>query len=1476
MPMKFKLLPLIICCILSSSTLNAQDLRYRIQHITSDNGLSQNFIDCIFQDSRGFMWFGTRDGLNRFDGYSFVVYKSTDGSGNDISDNFVQTIKEDKYGNLWIGTRFGLNRFDYNTNKFTKFIHQSNNQQSISSNWINDIMLDSKGNLWISTQDGGLDFLDLKELKKETPRFKHHQYDKNNPYSLVSNTVTSVMEESENKLWIGTEGGLCIMDVKTGKCERFTTSLDNNSLSSSNIRIIYKASDKQIWIGTEAGLNLYLPKEKKFKRYLAGINGQGNGLRNGSIQAIIEDKMNHLLIGTLGGLHQLDKSNDQFYFFPVSTSDDFSLNNEFVNSLFCGENGVVWIGTEKGGINKFNVYQKNFYLFSNEYKKKPALNCLIANSIYEDQHNLWIGTAGGGLNRYDKANHQFQYFKNSSSAGSITHNFVSALKGDVDGNLWVGTWGGGLNKLDTKKSNYTFKSYLTNPNPGSQINNIFISSMTFDDLGMLWIAGGSIEILDPKTDKSFHVNASPSPLSSMSGVGCMMFDRKNNLWCGSVDGLYKVKLGKSYQINERIKNSKLELIKHDPNIPNTISNNYITCIYEDLKGDLWFGTYGKGINKLTGFDEKTQTYRFTNYTQKDGLSNNVIYGILEDEEGNLWVSTDKGLSKFNPKQKVFRNYYVFDGLQGNQFYWSAYFKNANGQMYFGGTNGVSFFSPKEILENKEMPNVVITDLKIFNKSVITDSTYKSKLETSLAATKQIELSYKENMVSIEFAALNYDQPEKTEYAYKMEGVDKDWVIVNSNRRFANYTNLKGGKYIFKVKATNSDGIWSEKPHELVIVVSPPFWKTVWFELLASLFAASAVFLFFTYRTNALKKQTKRLEILVERRTHQIEKQKAALESRTEELQLANTLLEEHNDLIEEQKAELEANNNQIASQRDELMELNKKVKMVSQMKVEFFTNISHEFRTPLTLILGPLDKVLANYPHEDETKGHLTLIKRNTQRLLHLVNELMDFRKIETKKMELILSEDDIVSFVQNMAKGFNQLAELRKINYVFQSEIDKLIVQFDFMKIEKIVFNLISNAFKFTPNMGNITISLVKRTFTDSKPAFGYTYGRMTEGTSYIGISVKDNGIGMDEQHLEHILKKFYRVNSPEVASIVGSGIGLSLTKNLVKIHQGFMGVNSKKDVGSEFSVFLPINLEAASNFTLDQNLNYQPQQLKAQVQFLTEEISQANPTSEINESNKKAGSAKILVVEDNLDLRTFIVKHLETTYKVLEASNGEEGFKLALEKTPDLILSDIMMPVMNGVEMCSKLKKDLNTCHIPVVLLTAKSDKETQLLSFETGADDYVPKPFDIQILEAKILSLIKNRRELRKSFIANVNLSAQKVVTNSTDEAFLQKAINVVQENLMDPNFGVQHLIDKMCVSHSLLHKKLVNLTNQSAVDFITSIRLNQSIQLMKTQNMSLSEIAFKVGFNDPKYFSRCFKKFFGKSPSEYISKNSLSDI
>ena len=1473
--MKFKLLPILFFFFLTKQIVLSQDIRYRIQHITSDNGLSQNFIECIFQDSRGFMWFGTRDGLNRYDGYSFVVYKTTDGTGNDISDNFIQSIKEDRHGNLWIGTRFGLNRFDFNSNKFTRFINQTNDPQTISSNWVNDIMVDKKGNLWIGTQDGGLEYLDVQELNKEKPKFAHRKTDSRSSNSLINNTVTTILEDDKGKIWTGTEGGVCILNRQSNTWERFSAEAnDASSLSNNSVHVIHQTKNKEIWIGTEAGLNLFLPSQKRFKQYLVASNKE-NGLKNGSIQTIIEDKTNKLLIGTLGGLHQLNRETDGFYFFPVNVNDDYSLNNEFVNSLFCSENGVVWIGTEKGGINKFNVFQKNFYLLSNDFNGHKGLNCLIANSIYEDQQHLWIGTAGGGLNRYDKSKQQFSYFKNTPQAGSISHNFISALKGDVEGNLWIGTWGGGLCKLDTKRSGTTFKTYF-NAASNKGVTTKFISSLAFDDLGMLWMGGSALEVLDPKTENNYHLNTNPSRYSNIPGIGCMLFDRKGNLWCGTITGLYKISLGKSYQISERIKNANIELIQHDPNINNSLSTNYITCIYEDLKGELWFGTYGKGLNKLIGYDTKTQSYQFTNYTQKDGLSNNVIYGIIEDEEGNLWVSTDKGLSKFDPKQKVFHNYYVFDGLQGNQFYWSAFYKNAKGQMYFGGTNGVSYFNPKEIVESKDLPQVVITDFKIFNRSVVSDSIYRSKLSESLTSTKHIELSYKENMVSIEFAALGYDQPEKTEYAYKMEGIDKDWVYVNSTRRFANYTNLKGGKYIFKVKATNCDGIWNEKATEISIDVDPPFWKTIWFELLVSITAAGLIVVYLQVRTNSLKKQTKKLETQVLRRTQQIQQQKEDLQSRSEELQQANTQLEEHNQLIEEQKAELEANNHQIASQRDELIELNKKVKLVSQMKVEFFTNISHEFRTPLTLILGPLEKVLANYQQEDDTKSNLMLIKRNTQRLLHLVNELMDFRKIETKKMDLVLVEDDIVSFVHIMAKGFNQMAELRKIDFKFESKLDKMIVQFDFMKIEKIVYNLISNAFKFTPNNGSIHVSIEHKTPSSESKYFAYTYGRINEGTEYIDITVKDTGIGMDEQHLQHILKKFYRVNSTEVASVVGSGIGLSLTKNLVKLHNGFLGVNSKKNKGSEFSVFLPVRQHQMVEHPLDHSYSYQPDELKAQVDFLMEEMIAANKSIETTEQSKKNGGARVLVVEDNLDLRTFIVKHLEANFKVLEAANGEEGLKIAIEKTPELIISDIMMPVMNGVEMCSKLKKDLNTCHIPVILLTAKNDKETQLLGYETGADDYIPKPFDIQILEARISSFIKNRRELRKSFIANVNLSAEKVVTNSTDEAFLQKAINVVKENLMDPNFGVQHLIDKMCVSHSLLHKKLVSLTNQSAVDFITSIRLNQSIQLMKSQNMSLSEIAFKVGFNDPKYFSRCFKKFFGKSPSEYASTNLLSDI
>jgi ligand-binding sensor domain-containing protein/signal transduction histidine kinase/CheY-like chemotaxis protein/AraC-like DNA-binding protein len=1470
----FKLFASIVLCAILNFCINsvsAQSVRQRIDHISTEDGLSQNFIDCILQDSRGFLWFGTWEGLNRYDGYNFKAYKSS-ASQNSLSNNLIHSLTEDRAGNLWVGTRNGLNHYDFKKNIFTRFLHDSLNPKSICDNWITVVMIDKKGSLWVGTQNNGLDRIEFTADGKAFRKITHFTHNNATNNSLSGNTIMSLYEDKSGNIWVGTSQGLNLFNKISETFTPYQYRIGNTeSLSNNEVRCIFEDQYHQLWVGTASGLNCFNAARQTFKSYFTEATNT-NTLSHNTVVAITETKNGDLLIGTLGGLCQFNYRSNDFYRYHTKVNDIYSLNNEFINCIYSDRTGIVWIGTEKGGINKLNLNQKQFLSFAHNPNNTNSLSQNIVNSIYEDEQSLWIGTAGGGLNKFNKSTGRFTCFQNKAGIkNSLSLNFVSAIYRDKSSKLWVATWGGGLNLMLDENAG-KFKAF-TNATTSGLLSSDFISSIHEDDFGHIWIGTSTgLDVMDTKTQTIYHIPLTENKNEGQTAVGCIWLDKSYNMWIGCVNGLCRLMFSKEALSKACPKPQSYFFYSAENRQATTLSGSYIISMLEDKNGAMWFSSLGNGLNKLTKLDDKKKTAEFEHISEVNGLANNVIYGILEDDRDNLWLSTDRGLSRYNYQKKTFRNYYETDGLLSNQFYWSSAFKNRNGRMYFGGMNGLNCFYPQDISDNYHKPGVVITDFKIFNKTLDVDSTEDAKLKQNIVLTKEISLNYDENVFSLDFAALSYEQPEKNMYAYKLEGVDKDWVYVPANRRFVSYTNLKGGQYIFKVKAANSDGIWNEEPTVLKIIVHPPFYATTWFRVFLVVLIVSLTIAYFQVRTARLRHQKKVLEIQVRNRTAQIEEQKEELSAQKEDLLAKNSLLERRNEQIENQKLLLEEQNAKIAAQRDELIHLNKKVKHISQIKLQFYTNISHEFRTPLTLILGPLDKLLSHFGSDDQARSHLLLIKKNAQRLLHLINELMEFRKIQTRKMELYLAHQNISKFVENVAMAFQDLAVRRNIDYRISTTNPELEMAFDRKKIEDILYNLISNAFKFSKDQSIVEVMSQVVNFTESEIAnqYQYFYGRPNHEKTYFEISIGDGGIGIAQEQLQNIFKKFYRVRSAEMNNVIGSGIGLALTQDLIKVHNGIIAVNSEIGKGSVFHVFLPIETELPENVNAEIADEYNFDNLKTQVGLLLDDIQpdeKKDKTENISDLAIKEGT--LLIVEDNIELREFMADHLSTNYKVFEAGDGKEGYRMAVSLMPTVIISDIMMPEMDGIQMCQKLKNDLSTSHIPIVLLTAKSDKDSQIAGFESGADGYMAKPFDVQVLEARIKNLIESRRRLRKLFLASSEPNPQEVSPSSTDERFLQKAIEFVKENIANPNFGAQELVDKMCVSKSLLHKKLTALTNQSAVDFITTIRLNKSVQLMRTRNYNISELAFQVGFNDPKYFGRIFKKHFGKTPTEYAA-------
>lgn len=1462
------------------STLTAQKSIIRFKHYTTDEGLSQNMVDCIMKDSRGFIWVGTWNGLNRFDGYNFTVYKENSQDKKTISNNFVYDLCEDKFGNIWIGTNNGLNNYLYAENQFINYSEAGKKYTSPSK--INALLCDKQGFIWVGTSQG-LDKIEVKDAKGEISNIIHYSL-KN---GLSSNHIQSLNEDTSGNIWIGTLNGLNILNPQNNKISKYINSPTNpNSLSNNDIRTVYYDKNGYAWVGTSYGLNRIEISSNKITRYYLEPSNPFSLLHN-TVRSITKDYKGQLIIGTLGGLSIFNQSKNIFENYHYRLNNIYGLNSDFVNCLYSDNEGNVWIGTENGGINLYNVFQKQFEFFENEPGNPNSISHNTINSILDDGKYIWIGTAGGGLNKYEKETGKYKHYRNLANNNStISSDFITALFKDEEENLWIGSWGSGLNKLTSpniasgKFSRYSF------PASSSETNSLdFISSILNHSENKMWIGTlGGLILYDRKTGQ-YEPFEAKNPEIKISQVGYLEYDTENNLWIGTITGLYKVVKNKE---KVEAKGCEVEFYHNIKGDKTSIRGDYVISIHCDKKRRMWFGTYGNGLNLFIDPKKSGEKGSFTSFTEADGLSNNVVYSILEDNAGNLWLSTDNGLSKFNPETKTFKNYYKTDGLQSNQFYWAANFKNKDGKMYFGTMKGLSAFYPDSIKDINFAPRTIITDFKIYNQSVKVGEKYNGKivLSQSITNSKKIKLSYKSNEFTFEFSALLYNQPENIKYMYKLEGFDKQWVYVNSDRRFASYTNLRGGEYTFMVRAVNDTKNIKEEPYKIKVVIVPPFWETWWFVLIIIILITTSVISFYRYRIYSLKRQTKKLEVLVEQRTAKIEEQKEKLVLQANELKDSNLQLEKRKELIEGQKEQLEIQNIEILNQRDKLIELNKKVQIANQQQLNFFTHISHEFRTPLTLIIAPTEQILKETT-DSTVKSKMNLIYKNAQRLLHLINQLMEVRKVETGKTELKTTKDDIVKFTEGISLSFVSLANQRQILYQVESAKKQLDVYFDHEIVENILYNILSNAFKYTPEKGKITLSIStsngKQDTKDDVSIIDRHFYKHLNIAEYVKIEVQDSGIGIASNQIKEVFRRFYRIHSHESAKVTGSGIGLYLTKELVKTHKGLLYINSKTGVGTTIKILLPLGSNHLISQEIKTGSNSVGKGSSLQAEMLNEQLSATEPPIQTSPETKNITSIRekqelekslVLVVDDDIDLCNFIADSLKESFRVIKAYNGKEGIEQARLHTPDVIISDVMMPETDGLELCSRIKSELETSHIPVILFTARSEAENYIEGLDSGADDYISKPFNIRIIEAKIKSLIENRKKLKNLFTGSLIPVPREITTTRSDEVFLNKAIKLVEENIANPDWSVQDMASQLFISRSLLHKKLTAIVDQSAVDFITAIRLKKSALLMHQNTLNISEVAYSVGFNDPKYFSKCFKKHFGKTPTEYANSKFIS--
>jgi ligand-binding sensor domain-containing protein/signal transduction histidine kinase/DNA-binding response OmpR family regulator len=1356
-----------------------QDLRFN--HITTENGLSKSSVTCILQDKQGFIWVGTFNGLNRYDGYNFAVYQYNQNDQRSLSHNYISSILEDDKGQLWVGTSDGLNCYDRLSDSFKRYRYDKNKPGNISDNQIEVIFQDKSNQLWVGTRNKGLNL-----FNPQTETFIHYYSQKDNSNSLSSNFIQTIFEDSKGNLWIGHRNGAVDLFDKKGK-KFIRLSFNGKPLSYFAIRSIAESPDGNIWLGTQGigVIRIKYENGKVFvvKQYLH-TQGQQNSIAGNIILSLMVDRHGKLWIGTEDeGLDVLDIQHEKFYSYKTDPLNHSSINNNSIYTIYEDSIGNIWIGTFAGGLNLVTEGRAYFQYVRHLPGNANSLSNNNINGFWEDSDgNLWIATNGGGLELFDRKNKKFIHY---SSNSAITADVILSLYEDSDQNLWVGTWANGLYKFNRKTKQIT---QYTKEKNGLGDNNIF--QIVEGQKGELWLCTfwGGLTRFDVKTQSSQVYNTDNSKISD-NDLRAITKDYQGNLWIGNDVGLDFfnpiTKEFKSY--------------KHRENDNNSISKGFVSYVFESRDLTLWICTTS-GLNK---FDRKKKS--FVHYNTKQGLPNDEIMCIIEDNRGYLWISTNKGISRFDPKAGTFRNYDVSDGLQGNEYNTRSGLKTKKGEIVFGGVNGFNIFQPENIKDNPFIPPVIINDLKIFNKSVAIGEK-DSPLEKNITETREIVFQYWQSVFSFSFVALNYVCPEKNKYAYMMEGFDRGWNYVGSSRT-ATYTNLDPGSYTFKVKATNNDGLWNEKGTSIKVIIEPPFWKTWWAYFIETILVFLIIYFIADYYISRQR--------------------------------LRNSLKMEHLEL--------------------------EKMYELDQMKTQFFSNISHEFHSPMTLILSPLEKLISS-SIDEKIKNSLMLILRNAKRLQRMTSQLKDLNKLDTGDLRLSLSKGDLIRFIKEICHSFQDYAKDHHIDFHFESNKEQCLAWFDSDKLDKIIYNLLSNAFKFTPDGKNIEVTISVVDLSSEK----ISDDEKEKPAQYVEIKVKDTGIGIPQDKIDLIFKRFYHLEDYDGRHFEGSGVGLAFVIELLKIYKGEISVESVEGKGTTFTIQIPIDEHYLEEHQLVSKFKISSGAKQAAL-ITGASLDADNP--EIKKNKVKSSDVSVvLIVEDDQEIRNYIKKSFEINYRVHEAEDGSEGFETAVQIIPDLIVTDIKMREVDGITLCKQLKNDERTSHIPIIMLTSYSSKEYEIRGLAEGADAYLTKPFNIDVLEAHIVNLLESRKKLQEKFSSEFVLGPSKIPLTNIDEKFLNQLTEIVEKHMSDNKFNADILSEKIGLSRMQLYRKLRGLTNQTVHEFIRNIRLKRAVQLLELKRMTITEVAYEVGFNDLTYFARCFRKQYDKSPSEYVSNKS----
>lgn len=1309
----------------------------------------------------------------------------------------IYSIGEDSNGFIWFGTLHGLYR--YNTVAVQKFMHNPKDSTSIPGNSIRTIFCDASGNLWIGTSRGVCVY-DKSQDQFITKKLQ----DKSG--EMLGQDVREIFQSEDQGIYLLSTTMLGKLNIKTNHFKKVKVEKD----ASENFTCAFSDKQGKVWIGGANGtVWLYEPSNQQFQKFC--------NYRNESIQKIFSDEAGLWIGYSNSGLDLMGLRGDLITHYGGDPDDRNRIHHNRVRDIYKDDSGKIWVSTYKG------ISIIDHGIINNMLPKAiPGLPYKSIFKIFRDSKNgIWMGTWSGGLAYRSNYDNRFVHFGKDHADSDLDNEFVSSFAEKSDGTILIGTEFGNLNKLDrgsNKMINIPFKTVN-----GKKIDNI--KSLFFDKktrtlwvgtfLDGLWFQQKNETVMRP-FDKFSNQRISVYALEKSD----------SGLWIGTYgNGLYHYNTSSGYL-------KQYGIIASDSS---SISSNGIRAIIIANDKTLWVGT-SNGLNHLNPQTGRFQRYiyrpnvtncisndeilalhqdrtgkiwigtsgggvnkydqntnMFESYQIKDGLIGDDVYGIREDKNGIIWISTENGISSIDPSHNNFRNFFREDELNGNQYNPGAVFLTSLGEILFGNTKGFTLFAPEQMKINPVPPKVILTSLLI-NNLPVTNHTKETPLTKSLQMEDVLILSHQQNSLTFNFVANNFLLPNKNQFKYRLVNYDNHWINAGT-QNYATYTKIPAGNYVFEVIASNNDNLWNNTPTQLKISISPPIWLSRYAYVVYLIFLT---LIFYFIRKEVLGRQRYKKELLLERLVHESEAQ-------------------------------------------------------VHEMKLRFFTNISHEFRTPLTLIASPVNLLLAKFNFEPIVREHLLTMQRNSNRLLRLINQLIDIRKLELGRAVFHPRNTELIALCKEVISCFEMEAKDKHIHLSFNTEVEKLNVNIDPEKADKIFFNILGNAMKFTPENGAIDVTVYKTHSAEFRDE-SLLIGEPIEG-NIVCIEFSDNGPGIATEELKLIFERFGQGKNHQSS---GTGIGLHMAYEYTRMHKGNIRVKSKIGSGSTFTISFPLNEDtdrskAASEEPGSNALIIPVEDLKkSQVTHL-----------------EKDKTVTILIIEDNYELRNYLKNLLSQEYRIVTAPNGKQGLEIALTILPDLVITDVMMPLMDGFEVCSRLKNDMLTSHIPVVLLTALNDAEKQIGGFKTGADAYITKPFDENILLAQIENLIRSRAKLREVFSISDSEWANGMEHLTSDRVLIDKATAIIEQHLNDKTFVVDHLAGKLGISTSSLYRKLKILTNQSPTEFVRYIRLKKAIRLMNEGNTNVDEIGFAIGFNSHSYFTSSFKKQFGKTPSDYLN-------